>query len=213
MSQKYLTLLDVLCRAVGAGVIIRSSSMEDIWEWFSHPSPEGDQPSSESLASAQPSIVYASEPRVIYTPRKSIPIPSRKEQPHPNHPQIHTRNLALPINGHFKWMSGSRRTTLATMRLESHPRLILTDTVRGLDERRDHDEKRILHAYDHLEENHSKVQHQQIKIESLDQHMREAKLRLLVSEIGATTLEAMIGCLQQQLAQIVIWLVVYFRLW
>ncbi|CAI9300079.1 unnamed protein product [Lactuca saligna] len=29
--------------AVGAGVIIRSSSMEDILDWFSNPSPEGDQ--------------------------------------------------------------------------------------------------------------------------------------------------------------------------
>ena len=49
---------------------------------------------------------------------------------------------------------------------------LLAGRVRDLEQGRDIDEMRILHAYNHLEETHS-----------------------LVSEIGATTLEVMISCL------------------
>ncbi|CAI9260214.1 unnamed protein product [Lactuca saligna] len=80
---------------------------------------------------------------------------------------------------------------------------MLAGRVRVLEQGRDYDEIRILHAYDHLEEIHSIVQYQQIAIESLKQRVREIELRLLVSEIGTTTIEVMIGFLQHQLAQIV----------
>lgn len=79
---------------------------------------------------------------------------------------------------------------------------MLTNTIKSLEERIDFDDMRVLHACNHLEETHSLVQHQQIKIESLDQRVRDEGFRWLVLEIGAATLYAMIGYLQQQLAQI-----------
>lgn len=59
---------------------------------------------------------------------------------------------------------------------------------------------RIIHAYDYLDETHSLVRYQQILIKSLEQRVIDMKLRLLVFEIGAATMEIMIGCLQHQLS-------------
>lgn len=55
---------------------------------------------------------------------------------------------------------------------------------------------RILNTYDYMEETYSLVQYQQVVIESLEQHVRQMKLRLMVSKIGAATIEVLISCLQ-----------------
>ena len=50
-------------------------------------------------------------------------------------------------------------------------------------------------------------------IEGLEQGVRETELRLMVSEIGATTMEVIISCLHHQLAHIIVWMVVCFGVW
>lgn len=57
------------------------------------------------------------------------------------------------------------------------------------------DEIKILHSYDHLEETNSQVQHHQIDIDGLEQHVGELEQRVRVSEISVIIVEVIIGYL------------------
>lgn len=52
---------------------------------------------------------------------------------------------------------------------------------------------RILHVYNHLEECHSLLEFQLIKIEGLEQHVGELEHMVIVSEIDAVTMEVTIS--------------------